>query len=500
MTAGRQHEPAGAAEELGAAVAALPWRDVVGDAGDDVGVHGDPAEVDRGAEDGQGPGPGERVLHRQVHEVGVQCCGHPGGVGVPEQDVERGRSLAEQVVVDPVVPHQVAGPQPREHLGQVPAIEVPRARRPGLGPFRQPRVDQGSHRPGVLVVDHRHCENEPGQPLLLPDGGEVARCDAREDAAGAGPTEHRLRGAGDLLDGVEGVQDAAHVGVQVPGGVPRIRVAPGDEEHLPPLPDAELHQAPVRGEVECVELVDGGWDHQRRHLEDLVGLRRVLDQLQHLVAEHDPAGRRGDVVSQDEAAAIDHLRKPRRGQVRCQLPAPAHQAQPRAVDRCLGRGRVDQRYVARSGRLGDVLDQELHALAVSRVEISVDEQLLGRLAAGQVELDQPLQQGVLGPGDVGEPAVATTRHQGRGAGQDAAGLDTELAQPPRGDARRAGEGDRPPRGGHVRDESADRAERGVNQQGVEWGSVRAALGSGHRRSSSWSSGATCPACHPAGGP
>ena len=311
------------------------------------------AEVDRHAEDGEGPGPGQRVLHRQVDEVGVQCGGHPGGVGVPEQDVERRRSLAEQVVVDPVVPHQVAGPQPREHLGQRPAVEVSLARRLRLGPARHPLVDEGGHRPGVVVVDDRHRQAERGQPVLPADTGEVGRCDAREDAAGAHATEHRPRAAGDLLHGVEGVQDGTDVGVEVPGGVPRVRVAPGDDEHLPALPDAELDQAPLRGEVDRVELVDRGRDHQRRHLVDLVGLRRVLDQLQHLVAKDDPAWRRGDVVAQDEAAAVDHLRNARcRGQVLHQLLAPAHQAQPRGVDDRLGRGRVDQRDVAGGGRLG----------------------------------------------------------------------------------------------------------------------------------------------------
>ena len=82
-----------AAEQLGAAVAVLPGRDVVGDAGDDVGVDvdwdrstGTPSTV-------SAPGVDELVVHGEVDEVGVQAGGHPGGVGVPEQDVE-GRRLA----------------------------------------------------------------------------------------------------------------------------------------------------------------------------------------------------------------------------------------------------------------------------------------------------------------------------------------------------------------------------------------------------------------------
>jgi len=56
--------------------------------------------------------------------VAVQPSGQPGGVGVPVQDVERRRRPALQVVVHPVVPDQVVGPEPGEHLGQRPSVQV----------------------------------------------------------------------------------------------------------------------------------------------------------------------------------------------------------------------------------------------------------------------------------------------------------------------------------------------------------------------------------------
>ena len=90
---------------------------------------------------------------------------------------------------------------------------------------------------------------------------------------------------------------------------------------------------------------------------------------------------------------------------------PRTRLSPRSVDDRLGRGRVDQRDVAGSGRLDDVLEEEPHALAVAWVEVGVDQQLLDGLSAGQVELDQPLQQRVLGPGDIGEPAVPALRRE-----------------------------------------------------------------------------------------
>ena len=75
-------------------------------------------------EHGGRAGLGQRVADRHVDEAAVQPGGHPGGVGVPVEDVEGRRRLALQVVVDPVVPDQVVGPQPGEHLRQ-------RARRRG---------------------------------------------------------------------------------------------------------------------------------------------------------------------------------------------------------------------------------------------------------------------------------------------------------------------------------------------------------------------------------
>jgi len=62
---------------------------------------------------------GESVVERGPDEVAVQAGRQPDAVLVPVQDVERGRVLAEQVVVDEVVPDQVVGTQPREHARHV---------------------------------------------------------------------------------------------------------------------------------------------------------------------------------------------------------------------------------------------------------------------------------------------------------------------------------------------------------------------------------------------
>jgi ABC-type glycerol-3-phosphate transport system permease component len=48
--------------------------------------------------------------------------------------------------------------------------------------------------------------------------------------------------------------DGQLVGVQVPGGVPCVRVAPGDHEDLQALADQELSQAAPRSQVDHVKL------------------------------------------------------------------------------------------------------------------------------------------------------------------------------------------------------------------------------------------------------
>src|SRR3990167_11392956 len=116
MPAVGQDELALAAEQVGRLVACLPGGDVVGGAGEAEYVAGDLLEVDRRATDFQGAGTDQRVGLEHVDELAVQCGGQARGVVVPVEDVEHRRFIAEQVVVDPVVPDQVVGAHPGEHL------------------------------------------------------------------------------------------------------------------------------------------------------------------------------------------------------------------------------------------------------------------------------------------------------------------------------------------------------------------------------------------------
>ena len=49
---------------------------------------------------------------------------HAGAVAVPVQQVEGGRLLTQQIVVDDVRPDQVVGAQQVEHVGHLAAVEI----------------------------------------------------------------------------------------------------------------------------------------------------------------------------------------------------------------------------------------------------------------------------------------------------------------------------------------------------------------------------------------
>ena len=52
---------------------------------------------------------------------------HAGAVAVPVQQVEGGRLLAQQVIVDDIGPDQVVGAQQVEHVGHLAAVEISRS-------------------------------------------------------------------------------------------------------------------------------------------------------------------------------------------------------------------------------------------------------------------------------------------------------------------------------------------------------------------------------------
>ena len=121
----RQHEALRPAEQLRAAIGRLPRRDVVLPRRQEIGRRLDLAEVDRHA------GQRDAVRLRQqvllVHLAQVEAVHprrHAGRIGVPVQQVERERIVAQQVVVDDERPDQVVGAQHVERRRHLAAFEI----------------------------------------------------------------------------------------------------------------------------------------------------------------------------------------------------------------------------------------------------------------------------------------------------------------------------------------------------------------------------------------
>ncbi len=216
MPAGGQDERDLPAEQLRAAVAGLPGAQVISDAGDHVRVGVDLRQVDRRSQHRRSARPGERVVQGQADEVTVQGGRQPGGIRVPVQNVEGLRRPALQVVVDPVVPDQVVGPQPGEHLGERPPVQVAARCRGGDRCCRRGLVDHRAGRPGPCLVKHGDAEAEAGDAVEPADLGEMSGDHGGHDAARAQRADAGPVSPGDGQRRVERAGDRGPVAVEIP--------------------------------------------------------------------------------------------------------------------------------------------------------------------------------------------------------------------------------------------------------------------------------------------
>ena len=234
------------------------------------------------------PGSHERVLQRDVDEVAVQRRGHVRRVGVPVEDVEGRRVLAEQVVGDPVVPHEVVRPQPGEDAGQRAAVEVAAARRVGGGERRRRRVHERARR--ARLRGCRARTRRASAPRSAP--ARRARPGAATTLESTMPPAHSPSTCvasvpRDRLDGVERVERRP---ARTCPGPSRAWRSSGLRQEIAntcwPWRDRVLDHAAPRREVGDVVLVDHRRHEQQRPLAHLRGLRRVLDELEHRRAQH----------------------------------------------------------------------------------------------------------------------------------------------------------------------------------------------------------------------
>jgi hypothetical protein len=236
----------------------------------------------------------------------------------------------------------------------------------------------------------------------------------------------------DLRDRRPCLEHGARVGVEVEVTLQRVRVAPGDHEHLLALVEQVLDEAAPGGEIEDVELVDRRWHDEQRDLAHARATRLVVDELEDIGAEDHCSGADREVLANRERRGVDARGKARRaGEVAKQLTHPTGQTCAAVIDDVLEHGGVGPREVRRRERVEDVGRGEPGLALGPPVGVGVGDQPVDRDAGGEIRLQQPPQQPVGLPCLVGEASVALARAQ--------------LGAPARHPGELAAEPDKPPR-------------------------------------------------------
>ncbi len=218
---------------------------------------------------------------------------------------------------------------------------------------------------------------------------------------------HRVA-AGDLPRDVDrGERAEAQVVVEGEIGHRRVGIAVADREGGVAVAHRPLDQALARREVGDVVAVDPRRAHEERDLVHLVGLRRVLQHLDELVAEDDLAARRGDGAAEPERAGVD-LARPAvvAGHVAHEVGEAAQHAAAARLERPLQRRGIGEQRVGGSNGVGEEVGRELGLGAFRRVEACGLGHLHDELRGEQVRLQQTVEHQVVAPGGIGEAAVA----------------------------------------------------------------------------------------------
>ena len=204
-----------------------------------------------------------------------------------------------------------------------------------------------------------------------------------------------------------------HVVLERLVGEPGIRVDPGDDEHGVALLDRPAHEGVLRREVQDIELVDPGRDDQQRHLVDGLRRRVVLDELHEVVAQHDLAGRDGDIAADLEGGHVGlrDAQLPLSGlQVAEQVLEAAQQVLAIAVHRFAEDPGVGGGEIGRRHRIDELARVEGNLVGVVPVGALGFRQAAEQEARGQqIGLLDEVENEVLSPGGVLEAAVARLR-------------------------------------------------------------------------------------------
>ena len=219
----------------------------------------------------------ERVVLEDIQQVAMQGGRQARVVVVPVENVEGRWLLAQQVVVDPVVPHQIVGAHPGKHPAHVASIQHASLVGAALGRFQGLLIHQQAGRGVHLCIQQADQVGAAGNLAQLALGLQVALKRCHGEAAGAGADEVDLLAAGDGAAGIAGFFDRLYVGRKSPLAVPGIRIAPGNGKHLQAVFQGVLNEALFRAEIEDIELVDLRRHDQQGAWVLLFAHRLVLD-------------------------------------------------------------------------------------------------------------------------------------------------------------------------------------------------------------------------------
>ncbi len=282
-----------------------------------------------------------------------------------------------------------------------------------------------------LAVEQADQVGDATDLAQLPAYLKVAEQGGHGEPAGAGAGQVHAAAAGDLAADLDGLVEGLDIGAQAPFAVLGVGVAPTDDEDLQVVLQGVLDEALFRRQVEDVVLVD-----LRRHDQQGLGVlalaqRLVLDQFQHLVAEHHRALRGGEVATDLEGglvhlaghAAVVH-------QVFEQVADAIEQADPAGIEQFLYRQWIDQAVAGCHG-VGEQGDEEAGAGAIVAVQVAFVDPGEQLLLPRQVGLQGAPVEGIEAPGWILEAGVLWVRLVQGVAQQHLAQLASEGDQVPR---------------------------------------------------------------------
>ena len=411
MARSRQHEFQRAGEMVGNPPDTFGGRDVVFLARLDVGRGLDLAEIDRRAVGAQRIGFDQPVVAVEIAQIlFMPLGGQVGDVAIPVKQVEGRVILAQQVVVDHVVPDQVGAAQQVEGRRHVTPVEIAFGGQ-ALDRRQLLVVDEVAQLARLLEIDLRGEEGRAPDLVLLAAAVQHRQRPRQRRSGHAIADRVDRRHVQPRTDMVDRVDLRAHVIVPhhvFHAGIGRF---PADHEHGDALFDRPAHEAFPGVEVEDVEPVYPWREDDQRRRQHRVGRRRVLDQLVERGLVHHLARRHRDVLAQRESARVGMRQLPA-PQIGEQVFHPRDEVFALRFQRAFHHHRVEQREIGRAGRIGHRPrgEPQLFALVVGQPVDPVDHfgHALGQEQIGLV--DQRIG-GVRAPARVGETAVAA-RHVG----------------------------------------------------------------------------------------